>query len=91
MNCLVHTQFDQEVEMNVGMMWFDNDPKTALTAKIERAAKYYQTKYGRIPNLCLVNPKSMTDDISMSGNISIRPQPLVLPGHLWIGLDEKDN
>ncbi len=76
--------------MNIGMMWFDNDPKTALTAKIERAAEFYRSKYGRIPNLCLVNPKSMTEDISMSGNIAVRSQTMVLPGHLWIGLDEID-
>ena len=41
--------------MNVGMMWFDNDPRTAITAKVTRAADYYQQKYGLAPNLCLVH------------------------------------
>ena len=42
--------------MNTGMLWFDNDPKTALTAKIENAVDYYRHKYGRDPNLCLIHP-----------------------------------
>ena len=32
--------------MNIGMLWFDNDTKTELTIKIERAAHYYREKYG---------------------------------------------
>ncbi|HKZ43427.1 MAG TPA: hypothetical protein VJZ78_00135 [Anaerolineales bacterium] len=74
--------------MNFGMMWFDNDPKTGLSAKITRAAEYYQAKYGKVPTLCLINPKSMTENISESGKISIRTLDLVLPGHLWIGQEE---
>ncbi len=45
--------------MNAGMLWFDNDPKTALTAKIERAVDYYRHKYGRDPNLCLIHPSML--------------------------------
>jgi hypothetical protein len=45
--------------MNVGMLWFDNDPKINLDAKIERAASFYHEKYGRIPTLCFVNPSML--------------------------------
>ena len=45
--------------MNTGMLWFDNDPKTALTAKIERAVDYYHKKYGHKPNLCLIHPTAL--------------------------------
>ena len=45
--------------MNIGMLWFDNDPKTGLDKKIERAAAYYRTKYGRTPTLCFVHPSMM--------------------------------
>jgi hypothetical protein len=31
--------------MNVGFLWFDNDPKTELTAKVGKAAEYYFKKY----------------------------------------------
>ncbi len=42
--------------MNIGMLWFDNDPKAEINAKIERAAIYYRNKYGKTPNLCFVHP-----------------------------------
>jgi len=76
--------------MNVGMLWFDNDPRTALTAKIARAADYYRKKYGRIPDLCLVHPTMLADPGQPAGEIAVRPNRLVLPGHLWIGVDDKN-
>ncbi len=45
--------------MNVGMLWFDNDPKVNLDSKIERAAVYYRTKYGKTPTLCFVHPSML--------------------------------
>ena len=80
--------------MNTGMMWFDNDPKTTLDVKIQQAADYYRQKYGRTPDLCLVNPgvldKSHPEtDSRQTGKILIRPFRSVLPGHLWIGVDDK--
>ena len=78
--------------MNTGMLWFDNDPKTSLTAKIERAADYYQKKYGCKPNLCLIHPTALehTSEKSRSTDITVRPYRPVLPGHLWIGVERKD-
>lgn len=76
--------------MNSGMLWFDNDPKTALSAKIERAVNYYYKKYGRKPNLCLINPNSLNGENPEEGKIAIRPYRPVLPGHLWIGVEEKN-
>ena len=76
--------------MNAGMLWFDNDPKTALSTKIEKAVNYYQKKYGRKPNLCLINPNSLNGEKSEDGKITIRPYRPVLPGHLWIGVEDKN-
>lgn len=80
--------------MNIGMMWFDNDPKTALAAKISRAAEYYRAKYGRIPDLCLVNPSMLAQQDTESiqghvGKIVVRSFRSILPGHLWIGVEDK--
>jgi len=84
--------------MNTGMMWFDNDPKTALSAKIDRAVEYYRKKYGRNPNLCLIHPAALENptpesgagEKSRKGKIKVRPYSPVLPGHLWIGVEEKN-
>jgi hypothetical protein len=75
--------------MNTGMLWFDNDPKTALTAKIEKAVDYYRHKYGRDPNLCLIHPSMMEKDNLETGKVTVRPYRPVLPGHLWIGVEDK--
>lgn len=75
--------------MNTGMMWFDNDPKTALIEKVTRAAEYYRSKYGRAPDVCLVNPGMLKEPMLHAGQIQVRPMRTVLPGHLWIGVDEK--
>lgn len=76
--------------MNVGMLWFDNDPKTPLAAKVSRAVEYYQRKYGRMPNLCLVHPSMFNEREIAQAQIAIRPYRSVLPGHFWIGVEESD-
>jgi hypothetical protein len=47
--------------MNIGMLWFDNDPKVNLDTKIERAAVYYAKKYGKNPTLCFVHPSMLAN------------------------------
>ena len=77
--------------MKTGMLWFDNDPKTTLAAKVIMAVAYYAEKYGRVPNLCLVNPVALEGHAPISpdlGGVVVRPYRSVLPGHLWIGVEE---
>ena len=81
--------------MNVGMLWFDNDPRTALTVKVARAADYYRKKYGLAPDLCLVHPSMLAEprlDLTEgpSGKVAVRPNRIIQPGHLWIGKEEKN-
>ena len=72
--------------MNKGMLWFDNDKKTSLAAKVQGAAAYYQKKYGSRPTLCLVHPSMLADKPTVDNDaITIRPYRPVLPNHLWIG------
>ena len=80
--------------MNVGMLWFDNDPRTALAAKVSRAADYYRQKYGLVPDVCLVHPSMLGErrDLveAQTGKVAIRPNRAILPGHLWIGTEDKN-
>jgi mevalonate pyrophosphate decarboxylase len=75
--------------MNTGMLWFDNDPKTRLAAKIERAVDYYRQKYGRDPDLCLLHPSMVEKGSSETFKITVRAYAPVLPGHFWIGIEDK--
>lgn len=81
--------------MNVGMLWFDNDPHTALPAKVARAADYYRQKYGHAPDLCMVHPSMLKEPAvdlqdAQPGKVAVRPNRAILPGHLWIGTEEKN-
>ena len=72
--------------MKTGMLWFDNDPKLNLEAKIIKAAQYYQKKYGQIPNLCFVHPSMLVEKPNVMNGVEIRPSSKVLPNHLWLGI-----
>jgi hypothetical protein len=81
--------------MNVGMLWYDNDPRTALNTKVARAADYFRKKYGLVPDLCLVHPsmlaKALPDVVEGPvGKVSVRPNRLIQPNHLWIGKEDKN-
>jgi hypothetical protein len=77
--------------MHIGMLWFDNDPATALKTKIEKAANYYRKKYGREPNLCLMHPSMFEAGAQRPelNSMTIRAYRPVLPGHLWIGIEDR--
>ena len=76
--------------MNVGMLWFDNDPKADLATKISRAAAYYEKKYGSKSDLCYVHPSVLQGldlkVVSDASGLEIRTNRSILPNHLWIGI-----
>jgi len=89
--------------MNIGMLWFDNDQKTDLKQRVERAADYYARKYGKKPNLCFVHPSMLpqagsntppentySGDSYQAGMVEVRPSASLLPNHFWIGVERKE-
>ncbi len=80
---------DWEVDMHTGMLWFDNS-QIALDIKIQKAIDYYHKKYGRTPDLCLVHPSMLKDTKLDERKITIRPYRPVLPGHIWIGVEDNN-
>lgn len=78
--------------MNLSMLWGDNS-QTALKEKIEKAATYFQKKYGKFPDLCLVSPKDLADTKldcveTPKFQVIVRPWHPVIPGSFYIGVDE---
>lgn len=86
--------------MEIGMLWFDNDQKSSIPNKVERAALYYQKKYGVKPDICYVHPKMVGGEKSSKneslltanqdqfkiGKILVLINEMVLPDHFWIGI-----
>ena len=71
--------------MKVGMLWLDTDRKRSLEDKVQRAAEYYQDKYGRFPELCLVNNRVINGEKTV-GRVRVEPARTVLPDHFWLGM-----
>jgi hypothetical protein len=90
--------------MNIGMLWFDNDPRVTLDTKVQRAADYYRTKYGRTPTLCFVHPSMLAaaaqpkerilpDESAakfVAAGIEVRSHRSVMPNHLWLGVNAQN-
>ena len=71
--------------MNVGMLWLDDDGKRSLEEKVSRAVEYYREKYGRMPEMCLVN-QGMLPAEKQVGKVSVLPNGHILPHHFWVGM-----
>ncbi len=79
------------MKLDVGLLWFDNDPKSDLAAKVLRAAAYFQRKYGQRPTLCYVHPSMLPDRESLTvESLTVRRIPIILPHHFWLGLNEEN-
>lgn len=80
--------------MHTGMLWFDNS-KELLSIKIQKAVDYYHKKYGCNPDLVLVHPSMLEADQrqlelkSETMKVTVRPYRPVLPGHVWVGIEDK--
>lgn len=77
--------------MNTGMLWFDADKATEIDAKIQRAAAYYQAKYGRRPNVCFAHPGTLGESgVERVGELDVLSSVSVLPDHYWLGIRERE-
>ncbi len=77
----------RRLTMNIGMLWFDNDHKADLATKIQRAATYYQHKYGKAPNLCMVHPRTLGNEPVRGSAIEVKTTRSILPNHFWLGIN----
>ena len=75
--------------MHTGMLWFD-DSKITIESKIQKATEYYKKKYGQTPDICMVHPSLLENGTPEIEGMTIRPYPPVLPGHVWIGIEDKE-
>ena len=75
--------------MQVGMLWFDGDQKRALGERIERAAAYYRSKYGKAANVCFAHPTTLgkKPPTEVAG-LKLCANGMILPHHFWLGVDE---
>jgi hypothetical protein len=86
--------------MEIGLLWFDDDPSRELEDKVGRAAQRYRQKYGRWPNTCYVHPQVVADhlvqELRVEGSARSRRRTIrivsaqnILLHHYWLGENTK--
>jgi hypothetical protein len=81
--------------MKIGMLWFDNDPKVDLEAKLKKAFEYYQKKYKKSPNLVWVHPTMLAlsegeGHYNSPLGLTVKPNRSVMPDHFWVGVEAEE-
>ncbi len=61
--------------------WFDDNPKKTVEQKIDEAVERYVSRFGRRPNLCLVN----RDEVISHRAVEVRPAGHVHRCHFLVG------
>jgi hypothetical protein len=75
-----------KIEMKLGILYFDNDPKSSLASKVEKAVTCFGNKYGITPDICYIHPNLLDRVTSINRKIKILPSRKISPNHLWIGI-----
>ena len=73
--------------MQIGLMWYDDDPRKSLETKMEQAAARFHEKYGRAPNACYVSLALAASEKKHSG-MRIVAARSIRPNYLWVGVDD---
>lgn len=79
--------------MMMGMLWFDNDPKTTLEQKVTNALKHHAHRFGRDADLVVVNTKNAEgielDVISKACNVTVKAARYVMANHMIVGFEDQ--
>jgi len=77
----------------MGMLWFDNDPKTTVEQKVAKALKHHVTRFGRDAEIIVMNLKNVEgvdlDQLSKSCNVTIKVARYVTTQHMIVGFEEQ--
>lgn len=71
--------------MDIGELFWIEQPGASLEEKVLWAADSYQKKYGHAPTLCLVHPSLLKGNTRL-GRLRLEPKKSILPNYLWIGI-----
>ncbi len=75
--------------VNLGWLWFDDDPKTSLDEKVTLASTRFRQKFGRLPRVCYVSQKVLGDLQLAPSHVQVRTASNVLPGHFLFVVEEQ--
>jgi hypothetical protein len=72
--------------VEVGLLWFDDNPKVPVATKVENAAKRYREKFGKSPDVCYVHPATLASADTLPKGVKLIGSGSIRPNSFWIGL-----
>ena len=69
-------------------VWYDDNPKKSVKAKIDEAISHYTQRYGTAPQVCLLNETTQSEDyaaIVAVSSLKILPAKHVRQNYFWMG------
>jgi hypothetical protein len=72
--------------MEVGELFYIENPSLNLEERVLWAAKRYQKKFGQQPTLCMLHPSLLKGGQKRLGRLRLEAKKSVLPNYLWIGI-----
>lgn len=78
------------------LMWFDDDPKLSLIAKIEDAVAAFTRRFKVAPNVVLLSETDSTrlDEatrMAKEHGVALRSSSMVRRNNFWVGLERETN
>lgn len=71
-------------------VWYDDNPKKSVSAKIGEAILRYKQKYGKNPKVCMLNEGVQPEDytnLKATANLQIMPVKHIRQNYFWISMD----
>jgi hypothetical protein len=75
--------------VNLGWLWFDDDPKTSLEEKVSQASARFRQKFGRAPRVCYVSLTALGETQPAPGPVQVQGASNVLRGHFLFVVEEQ--
>ena len=72
--------------MEVGELFYIENPSLNLEERVLWAAERYQKKFGQQPTLCMLHPSLLKAGQKRLGRLRLEAKKSVLPNYLWIGV-----
>ena len=78
--------------MNIGLLWYDDDPKKTLERKIGDAVARYQERFGALPNACHVHgegTEARRQATVGERQLALVPNRAIRAHHYWVGAEQE--
>jgi hypothetical protein len=71
--------------MDFYLIWFDDDRKKPVAAKITEAMDAYERRFHRHPNVVLVSEQEQAE---ATAGMALRPRAYIRPSHFYVGYED---